>query len=82
MLSKKIKEIILLKFPNSEIYVKTFDEVHFEIVVVDNFFINVELLDRHMKIYNIISHYILNKIIHAVSIKIYTFDEWNKYLNL
>ena len=82
MLSKKIKNLIFIKFPNSEIYVKTTDEIHFEIIVIDNFFIDMNLIDRHRYIYNIIDSYIFNKVIHAVSIKIYTLYEWNKILNI
>ncbi|QQG46679.1 MAG: BolA/IbaG family iron-sulfur metabolism protein [Candidatus Azosocius agrarius] len=81
MLSKKIKELILVKFLNAKIFVKSSDEIHFEIIVVDDIFIDIDLIDRHRYVYDIISHYILNKIIHAVSIKTYTLSEWNNFLN-
>lgn len=82
MLSKKIKDLIILNFSNAEIYIKTMDEIHFEIIIIDDFFINMSLIDRHKSIYKIINDFLLNKIIHAVSMKIYTFSEWNKNLNI
>lgn len=82
MLSKKIKDLIILNFPNAEIHIKTMDEIHFEIIVIDDFFINMSLIDRHKSIYKIINDFLFNKIIHAVSIKTYTLSEWNKNLNI
>jgi acid stress-induced BolA-like protein IbaG/YrbA len=80
MLSKKIKELLLLNFSKAEIYIKTVDEIHFEIIIIDDSFINIDIIDRHKSVYNIINIYILNKIIHAVSIKTYTFNEWKQML--
>lgn len=82
MLSKKIKELILLNFAKAEVYIKTNDEIHFEIIIIDDSFININIIDRHKSVYNIINAYILNKIIHAVSIKTYTCDEWKKKLKI
>ena len=78
MLSEKIKNLILNELINSKVYVNTFDEIHFDIIVIDDIFINVDLIERHRCIYNIIKNYILNKILHAVSIKTYTLDEWKE----
>ncbi|HFL8794890.1 MAG TPA: BolA/IbaG family iron-sulfur metabolism protein [Candidatus Azosocius sp. HAIN] len=80
MISKKIKDFILLNFSNSEVFVKTSDEIHFEIIVINDFFINVNLIDRHRYIYSVINYFIVNKILHAVSLQTHTTDEWKKIL--
>lgn len=80
MLSEEIKNLILSELVNSKVYVKTLDEVHFDIIIIDDIFINVDLIERHRCIYNIIKIYISNKILHAVNLKIYTLKEWEKFL--
>ena len=50
---------------------------HYSILVISNKFINMSLIERHKIIYSIFDKEI-TKEIHAMQIKTYTQEEWNK----
>ena len=50
---------------------------HYSILVVSNKFANMSLIERHKIIYSIFDKEI-TKEIHAMQIKTYTHEEWNK----
>ena len=50
---------------------------HYSILVISNKFANMSLIERHKIIYSIFDKEI-TKEIHALQIKTYTHEEWNK----
>tara|TARA_B100000401_G_scaffold420301_1_gene345632 strand:- start:409 stop:657 length:249 start_codon:yes stop_codon:yes gene_type:complete len=50
---------------------------HYSILVISNKFVNMSLIERHKIIYSIFDKEI-TKEIHAMQIKTYTHEEWNK----
>ena len=50
---------------------------HYSILVISNKFANMSLIERHKIIYSIFDKEI-TKEIHAMQIKTYTHEEWNK----
>ncbi|XBC40659.1 MAG: BolA/IbaG family iron-sulfur metabolism protein [Buchnera aphidicola (Nurudea yanoniella)] len=53
---------------------------HFKIIIVSNDFLKYNLLNRHRKIYYVLSSYISKYKIHGLALHTYTLDEWkNKF---
>ncbi len=50
---------------------------HYSVLVISNKFANMSLIERHKIIYSIFDKEI-TKEIHAMQIKTYTHEEWNK----
>ena len=50
---------------------------HYSILVISNKFIDMSLIDRHKKIYNIFQNEMTIEI-HALQIKTFTFEEWTQ----
>ncbi len=73
---KKIIYEIKNKISDTKIEILSNNSKYFNAIVVSDFFKKKNILERQKILYNIISKYILNKNIHAVSFKIYTKDEW------
>lgn len=67
---------ITKKIPDVEIKIFTNDNKYFNAIIISNIFSNKDLVERQQLIYDIISNYIINKTIHAISFKTYTKDEW------
>lgn len=76
MLKEKIKQEIQDKFIDSDIKIFTSDDKHFNTIIVSDVFKSKTLIDRQKMVYEVISHYIVSKEIHAISLKTYTKDEW------
>lgn len=66
---------------NSEVKIFTNDNKYFNAIIISDIFKNKELIERQQLVYNVISEYILNKSIHAISFKTYTKEEWDSESN-
>ena len=79
MQKEDIKKRLIEKFPNSFVEVEdmTMNNNHFSLLVISEKFHGLSLIDRHKMIYNIFSDELTNEI-HALQIKTYTKNEWNK----
>ena len=79
MQKEDIKKRLIEKFPNSFVEVEdmTMNNNHFSLLVISEKFHGLSLIDRHKMIYNIFSDELTNDI-HALQIKTYTKNEWNK----
>ncbi len=77
MVLSKIKNIIESDILGSKVILNTNDGSHFEAIVISDFFESKNLLDRERLVYRSIGKYIISGDIHAISIKTYTFSEWN-----
>ena len=55
----------------------TGDGRHFEAVAVSNAFVNKSRIDRHRLIYAALGERMREEV-HALSMKLYTVEEWNK----
>jgi acid stress-induced BolA-like protein IbaG/YrbA len=75
MLKEKIKQQIKNFFIDADIKIFTTDDKHFNIIIVSNLFENKSLIDRQKMVYELITEYIYNGELHAVSFKTYTKDE-------
>ena len=53
------------------------DGRHFDAVVVSNDFLNKSRLERHRLVYNALGERMKEEV-HALSIKLYTIEEWEK----
>ena len=79
MQKEDIKKRLIEKFPNSFVEVEdmTMNNNHFSLLVISEKFHGLSLIDRHKMIYNIFNKELTNEI-HALQIKTYTKNEWNK----
>ena len=64
------------KLPDSDIKIFTNDNKYFNAIIISDYFINKELIERQQIINNVIGKYIINKNVHAISFKTYTYSEW------
>lgn len=76
MLKEKIEKKVLMSFVESDVKIFTTDDKHFNILIISDLFDNKALIERQKMIYDVIGEYILNGVIHAVSLKTYTKKEW------
>ena len=79
MQKEDIKKRLIEKFPNSFVEAEdmTMNNNHFSLLVISEKFHGLSLIDRHKMIYNIFNKELTNEI-HALQIKTYTKNEWNK----
>tara|TARA_Y100000590_G_C15489364_1_gene927071 strand:- start:145 stop:393 length:249 start_codon:yes stop_codon:yes gene_type:complete len=79
MTKEDILKRLTENFQNSKIDVQdlTGNSNHYGILIVSNDFINISLINRHKKIYNIFQNE-MNIEIHALQIRTYTNEEWSK----
>jgi len=56
----------------------TGDGSHFQLIVVSDIFETMRAVKKQQKIYSIINHLIADGSLHAISIKTYTNNEWQK----
>jgi len=76
MEAEEIKAIIETGMPGSSVEVDG-DGTHFEAVIVSDTFIGKTLLERHKLVYNALGEAMKEKI-HALSLKTYTPEQWEK----
>ena len=74
-----IKNILRNKFKNDFVEVVDINGEgnHFSILVISNMFENMSLINRHKLIYQLFEKQLTNEI-HALQIKTYTSNEWEK----
>lgn len=75
---KKYFHTQIVKIYDHSAYHKKQNKKHFSILIVSNDFIKISMLNRHRKVYNVLSQEIKN-IIYALSIHTYTVSEWRKH---
>lgn len=76
MLKETIKNEIKDKIKDAEIEIFSNDDKYFNAIIISNTFDKKSLIDRQKIIHEIIGKYIINKDIHAISLKTYTNNEW------
>ncbi|UAJ65955.1 BolA family protein [Candidatus Schneideria nysicola] len=80
MKEHEIVEILKKNLDLDQIFVKG-DGTHFQIVAISNIFRNMSYVEKQKVIYSLLMEFIINKQIHAVSIKTLTPDEWKNHQN-
>jgi acid stress-induced BolA-like protein IbaG/YrbA len=73
---KEIKALIETGMPGAAVDVDG-DGTHFEAVIVSDTFIGKTLLERHKLVYGVLGE-AMNERIHALSLKTYTPQQWEK----
>lgn len=80
MNGEQLQRIIKNTLNDSQIYIKTQDNVHFNAVIISRRFEKIgSKVKQQRLIYNIINEYIISGEIHAISMKTYTPDEWKVF---
>lgn len=81
--ASKIKELLMgeesLSLQEAHISI---DGSHFKVTVISEVFSDMNIIQKHQAVYSVLSDYIYNGSIHAVSIKSYTPQEWQRYHKL
>ncbi len=77
MNSAEITDALRKNLNDSIIEVKSPDNTHFEALIVSNQFIDKTRLKRHQIVYECLGEAVGAEI-HALSIRAYTKEEWNK----
>ena len=78
MNSDTIKDIIKKSININYIFINSEDNVHYKAIIVSDDFLNLSLINRQKKINKVLSEFFINGQIHALTLKTYTSDEWNK----
>ncbi|QCI23434.1 BolA family protein [Buchnera aphidicola] len=87
MITKKIKSILTSTFQIEVIKIRNESKLHskfitnhshFKIIIVSNDFVKYSLLQRHRKIYHLLSTYISRYKIHGLALYTYTINEWKE----
>ena len=74
---EKLKKNILQKLSkNSQVFVDSIDNIHFNIIVISSTFDNLSKLEQQKHVYKIINNLIISGDIHAVEMKTYTPKQW------
>lgn len=73
----EIRKLIEAGLPQAEVRVTSADNTHFETVVVSDAFVGKTRLARHQLVYRCLGELMGNEI-HALSIRAYTAEEWQR----
>jgi len=73
----EIQKIIESNLKCNYVKVTGDDGTHFEAVIVSDAFINQSMIKQHQQVYSALGN-MMQKEIHALSIKTFTPDEWNQ----
>lgn len=73
-----IKHLIKEKIPNAQVIVRGEDGVHFEAIVISAAFADKSLLQQHRMVYAALGGRMESEEIHALSLKTYTPEAWQK----
>ncbi len=71
-----VEERIKAEIPDAQVQVLTNDGEHFDVVVVSSAFEGKRLLQQHQLVKKTVEQEMLSGVIHAMSIKTYTPQEW------
>ncbi|CAL4323418.1 Acid stress protein IbaG [Buchnera aphidicola (Eriosoma grossulariae)] len=78
---QKIKSILMKSISSLEnVYIKG-DNNHIEIIAIGKIFLGMKHVKQQQTIYIPLMQYFTNQIIHSVSIKTFTPQEWNQEKN-
>jgi len=77
-LQEQIKKMLLTSIAASEIIVNSTDNVHFQVTIISNDFIEKKPIERQRLVYTALGDNISNGTIHALSLKTHTEQEWLK----
>lgn len=73
-----IKNIIKKKIEVNKIFINSDDNVHYKAIIISDEFDGLSLINRQKKINSILNQFIIQGEIHAISLKTYTTQEWEK----
>lgn len=72
-----IRQLIETGLPDALVHVEG-DGAHFEAIVVSDLFANKSRLQKQQLVYDTVRKYLMDGSLHALSIKTFTNEEWNK----
>lgn len=78
MKAEDVKQILLNSLDLNDVFVQTEDESHFQIIAVGEIFTTLSRVKKQQYITMPLMQYIASNQIHAISIKTYTPDEWQR----
>ncbi|UDG81490.1 Acid stress protein IbaG [Candidatus Profftia lariciata] len=81
MTNNEIKDILMHALFLQEVYV-TLQSNHVHIIAIDKRFFGISPVKQQQIIYAPLMQYIADKSIHALSIKVFTPQEWQTYCKL
>ena len=73
-----IKDLIKKNINIENIFINSDDNVHFQAIIVSNDFENLNLINRQRKVNKILNDFFIKGEIHALTLKTYTLNEWEK----
>ncbi|MCR3754974.1 MAG: acid stress protein IbaG [Candidatus Westeberhardia cardiocondylae] len=74
-ITEMLKKILIDRLDVDEVYVYKHDNI-FNVIVVGSCFLGLSRVMKHKIVYAPLTKFILNNDIHAISIKVYTPNEW------
>lgn len=75
--NREIKAILQQALPLKEVHV-TGDGSHFQVIAIGEIFVNLSRVKQQQTVYAPLMQYIGDNRIHAVSIKTYTPEQWQR----
>lgn len=75
---EKIVDLIEVAIPDAQVSVDTLDGVHFSVVVVSRSFADMSRLEQHRLVMNALQESLAKEEIHAVGLKTYTPDAYER----
>lgn len=81
MQADDIKVLIEKNLPDAEVNVRGDDGVHFEAIVISEAFAGKSLIQQHRLVYDALGGRVENQEIHALALKTYTPESWQKAQN-
>ncbi|MBL4658734.1 MAG: BolA/IbaG family iron-sulfur metabolism protein [Alcanivoracaceae bacterium] len=78
MQSSEIKQLIEQGITNSTARIHTEDNVHFEAIVISDEFVNKSKIQQQRMVYKSLGNLIETGDVHALHLKTYTQDMWQK----
>jgi acid stress-induced BolA-like protein IbaG/YrbA len=73
-----VKEIIKKSMKINHIFINSDDNVHYKAIIISDDFKDLNLINRQRKVNKILNKLIIEGEIHAITLKTYTKDEWEK----
>jgi acid stress-induced BolA-like protein IbaG/YrbA len=73
--AKKIEQLIEAHLPDTKAYVEG-DGTHFTALVISPHFANLSRIRKQQMVYAAVQDHLLNRSLHALSVKAMTPDEW------
>jgi len=80
MQTEEIERLIKLGLPDTDAYVEG-DGAHFTALVISPLFANKSRIQKQQLVYDAVKKQILDGTLHALSIKTFTPEEWERFEN-